>query len=315
MEELKDEILVLMSTYNGEKYIEEQIDSIESQKLNIPLSILIRDDGSKDKTKEIINNLSNKYKNIKLIEGENIGCNASFFELFKIANGYKFYAISDQDDIWLADKLQRGIDKIKSEKENIPILYGSCSYLMDDEGNIKGTTQKQLRDINLYNTIIQNFVPGHSDIMNHELLLLLKRELDYSKIYVYDFWITNIAVLYGKLIFNNEPATKYRIHNTNTVGYGKSKIQWFKERVKRLKKGVGSQISKQISYFYEVNDSNIPKVYKDEISKFIVSNKNVLGRIKFIFSTQLYRQKIFETFLFKVAYLFGKYKIEKWRKK
>lgn len=253
MKKLKDEILVLMSTYNGEKYITEQIESIENQKLNIPLKLLVRDDGSTDNTINILKKLNRKYKNIKVLQEENIGCNASFFKLFKIAEGYKYYAISDQDDIWLENKLQRGIDKIKKEKNNIPILYGSCSYLMNNDGEIKGTTQKQVRDITLYNTIIQNFVPGHSDIMNDSLLQLLKEQIDYNNIYVYDFWITNVAMLNGKIIFDNKPSTKYRIHNTNTVGYGKSKVDWIKERINRFKKGDGSLITNQIKYFYEIN--------------------------------------------------------------
>ena len=170
MKKLDDKVLVLMSTYNGEKFIEDQINSIENQKLSIPLDILIRDDGSLDGTIEVIKKLNLKYHNIKLVEGKNLGCNASFFELFKLACGYKYYAISDQDDIWLDDKLEKGINKIKLEDSNIPVLYGSCSYLMDENGNIRGTTQKQIRDVSLNNTIIQNFVPGHSDILNNSLL-------------------------------------------------------------------------------------------------------------------------------------------------
>ena len=310
MSKLKNEILVLMSTYNGEKYITEQIESIENQKLDIPLNILVRDDGSKDNTVNILNKLNEKYKNIKVLQEENIGCNASFFKLFKIAEGYKYYAISDQDDIWLEDKLQRGINKIRKENIFIPILYGSCSYLMDNEGNIKGTTQKQIRDITLNNTIIQNFIPGHSDIINDSLLQLLKENIDYKKIYVYDYWITNVAMLYGKIIFDNEPSTKYRIHNSNTVGYGKSKIEWIKERIKRFKKGDGSSITSQIGYFYDLNKEKIPIKIRNEVESYINSNNNVFKRFKFIVKSKLYRQKKSETLLFKVAYLFGKYKIE-----
>ena len=308
MTKLKDEVLILMSTYNGEKYIKEQIESIEKQVLDIPLNILVRDDGSKDNTIKILNELNNKYNNIKILEGENVGCNESFFKLFQYASGYKYYAVSDQDDIWLDHKIVRGIEKIKKEDQSIPILYGSCSYLMDNEYNIKGTTQKVIRNISLNNTIIQNFVPGHSEIFNDALLQLLKTNLDYKRIYVYDYWITNVAMVYGKIIFENEPSTKYRIHNSNTVGYGKSKFQWVKERLKRFKKGDGSTITSQIKYFYEINKDNISNDYKKEIEKFISSNNNFFKRCGFVFKTKLYRQKKLETFLFKIAYLFGKYK-------
>ena len=310
MRHLKEEVLILMSTYNGEKYITEQIESIENQKLDIPLNILVRDDGSKDNTVKLLKKLNKKYKNIEVLQEENIGCNASFFKLFKIAKGYKYYAISDQDDIWLEDKLQRGINMIKKENVSEPVLYGSCSYLMSNDGIVKGTTQMQIRDITLNNTIIQNFVPGHSQIMNNSLLQLLKKDLDYSKIYVYDFWITNVAMVYGKLIFDNKPSTNYRIHSANTVGYGKNKIEWIKERLKRFKKGDGNSISSQIIYFYDLNNDKLPVSIRNELEKFKFLNKNIFTRIIFVLTTKLYRQKHLESLLFKIAYLFGKYRIQ-----
>lgn len=307
MKKIKDEMLVLMSTYNGQKYIIDQIESIEKQKVDVPLSILVRDDGSTDDTINILKKLNKKYKNIKILQEENIGCNASFFKLFSIADGYKYYAISDQDDIWLSDKLQRGIDEIKKNDNNIPLLYGSCSYLMDNENNILGTTQKQLRNITLNNTIIQNIIPGHSAIINDSLLQLLKTKIDCDKIYVYDFWITNVAMVFGKVIFDNVPSTKYRIHNSNTVGYGKNKFSWIKERIRRFKKGAGKNIADQINYFYSLYSENIPLDYKCEIKKFIDNNGIFFKRLKYIFSTKLYRQKKSETILFKFAYLMKKY--------
>ena len=306
MKKLKNEVLIMMSTYNGEKYIREQLDSIENQKLDIPLSILIRDDGSNDKTKEIIKEYKKKYKNIKLITGKNIGCNASFFELFKIAEGYKYYSISDQDDIWNEDKLQKGIEKIKNEKDDIPILYGSCSYIMDNTG-IKGTTQKQLRPSNFNNYVIQTYIPGHTQIMNNELMSLMKKKINYSKIYCYDNWPIYIAELYGKIIFDNNPSTKYRIHNENVLGYGKNKLSWIKERLRRFKKGDGKKIRKQVEYFYNIYKDDISTEYKKEIEKFLYKNKNFFSRIHFVFTTKLYRQKKYETLLFKIAYLFKMY--------
>lgn len=308
MKKLKDEVLVLISTYNGKKYIEEQIDSIENQKLDIPLKILVRDDGSKDNTVNILKKLNKKYKNIKVLQEENIGCNASFFKLFNIAEGYKYYAISDQDDIWMEDKLQRGINKIMEEDSSLPILYGSCSYLMDDNKNIRGTTQKKIRESNLNNTIIQNFIPGHSDIINDSMLQLLKNDIDTKRVYFYDFWITNVAMVYGKIIFDNEPSTKYRIHSKNAIGYGNSKIKWIKERLKRIKNGDGFKITTQIIYFYEKYKNDISSDEKYQIENFIKCNNSFINRLKFVFNTKLYRQKKIETILFKIAFLFGKYK-------
>ena len=87
--------LVLLSTYNGEKYIREQIDSLIEQK-GIQLDILIRDDGSRDKTVEIIEMIQSKYKNsIRLYKGKNIGIHNSFAQLIELApDGYDFYLFS-----------------------------------------------------------------------------------------------------------------------------------------------------------------------------------------------------------------------------
>ena len=305
----KEEILILMSTYNGEKYIEQQIESIEHQKCDIPISILIRDDGSEDNTIKIIDKLTKKYKNIELIKCENIGCTNSFFELFKLApKNYKYYAISDQDDIWLEDKVQRGIDKLNNEDNKKPLLYGSCSELMNNNGDILGTTQKVNKKISLMNTIIQNFIPGHSQIFNTKLLEYLQQNVDPSQLYVYDFWITNVAMLYGKIIFDNKPGTHYRIHDMNTIGYGKNKIQWIKERLNRFNKGDGDKIISQINYFYELYKNDMNDSDRKQISKIFMMNKHISKRIQFVFTTKVYRQKKIETIMFKLAYLFGKYK-------
>ena len=305
MKKSNDSILVMMSTYNGEKYLRQQLDSIENQKLNIDLHILIRDDGSSDSTVNIIKEYQNKYGNIELITGENIGCNASFFYLLEKADKYTYYAISDQDDVWFSNKLQVGIDEIKKVKEDIPTLYGGCSYIVDDNMKIYGETQKKKKEIKLTNSVIQNFTPGHSQIMNYKLMNLLKQDtIDISKIYVYDYWITNIAILYGKLIFNNEPYTYYRMHKNNTVGYGSNIFSFLKERLKRFKKNDGKKIYNQITYFYEKNEANIPELEKKEIYKFIKYNTNIINRIRFIFTT---KQRRIETLFFKIAYLLKKY--------
>ena len=300
-------ILVLMSTYNGEQYIDEQLESIENQEVDIPLNILIRDDGSTDNTVNIIRKYQDKYHNIELITGKNIGCNASFFELINYAKDFDFYAISDQDDVWIKDKLKNGINEIKKNDSNIPILYGSCSYLVRDDLIPYGKTQCQKRKILLTNSIIQNFIPGHSQIMNAKMLELLKGKIDSSRIYVYDFWITNVAVLFGKVIFSNQPYTYYRMHTNNVIGYGKSKIAWIKERIRRFKKGDGNAIYRQVEYFYEMYSKDMSKKDSNEIKKFLKLNKDVIKRIKFILFTKLYRQKKSETIMFKLIYLLGKY--------
>ena len=124
----KIKVQILMSTYNGEKYIRKQLDSIMNQE--IPVSLYIRDDGSSDKTVDIIKEYESRYDNISHTEGKNIGVVKSFFELFKEASDDADYiALADQDDIWFTDKVRRAVKALLKNKHDKPLLYLSLIHI------------------------------------------------------------------------------------------------------------------------------------------------------------------------------------------
>ena len=309
---MKNNILVLLSSYNGEKYIKEQIDSILNQKTEYEVDLLIRDDGSTDGTRNILKEYKETYADrVQIVYGENIGYIRSFFELIKMADGHKYYALSDQDDVWLENKLDAAVKMCDEENTELPLLYGSSSCLVNTALEPFGETQKQLREITFYNTIIQNFFPGHTQVFNEPLCQLLKKEIDYSKIYVHDSWITNIAILYGKVIFDNHSYTLYRQHGSNEVGFGKGIVGWIQERIKRVKKNDNKKYSEQIHYFYEECHRDMDESQKNEMKKFIDSQVSWIKRVRYLFVTKMYRQRTFETVLFKLLYVSGGYKIKR----
>lgn len=305
---MQKKILVLMSAYNGEQYINEQIMSILNQKTEHLIDIRVRDDGSKDSTCRVIEELKAKYPNrIELITGSNIGYNASFFSLLKGADDYDYYAISDQDDVWLENKLQTAVEWLEKEDDNIPLLYASTSYLVGNDLKPYGTTRKKQREFSVYNTIIQNICPGHTQVMNNELMKLLKTDIDTSNIYVYDAWITNMAMLYGKILFNNDSFTLYRQHRENQLGYGKGWIGQIFSSAKRAHTGDGKKYRKQIRYFAEVNEKKLRETgCLNELSKFIAS-ESFFARVKYMFCGKLYRQKKLESVAFYMANAAGKF--------
>ena len=304
-------ILVLLSAYNGEKYISAQIESILHQKIEHQVDLLIRDDGSNDDTLNILRKYETNYPDrIKVVEGKNIGYIKSFFWLIQEANGYDYYSLSDQDDVWLDNKLDIAVKYLEQEDNKIPLLYASTSYLVHDDLIPFGTTQKKKREITFYNTIIQNFLPGHEQVMNQVLLDELKKPIDDTKIYVHDSWITNVAMVKGKIIFNNDSFVYYRQHQNNEVGFGEGKIGWFKERVKRIRNNDNKKYAMQINYFFEVYADSLNRQEHEELKNFIESNKKLLSRFSYICHSQLYRQSARQTMLFRILYLFGGYKNE-----
>ena len=127
-------VMVIISSYNGEKYIREQIESIIRQS-GIRTKIFVRDDGSTDATIEILKKMQDNYDELIISQGENIGWEQSFILALKSAPDAEYYAFCDQDDIWMPDKLINGVSKIR-EREKLSsdkaILY-HCNKLSVDE--------------------------------------------------------------------------------------------------------------------------------------------------------------------------------------
>lgn len=216
-------VCVLMSSYNGEKYIREQIESILNQE-KVEVYLIIRDDGSTDKTLEILSEYE-KLDCIKVIRGENYGVKKSFLTLISIAPGfYDYYALSDQDDFWLSDKLISAIELI--EKNGIELddnfLYFSNKTMVD----------KKLRPINSngYNVntpynfgevLIKNCASGCTFVYGRYLKNVIKQgnDIDVEEIPMYDHWIYMICLaLDGKIVFDENSHIKYRCHDRNVVG-------------------------------------------------------------------------------------------------
>lgn len=306
----KKKVLVLLSTYNGQTYLKEQIDSILNQKTSHQVDLMIRDDGSTDDTIRILKEYESKMPlRVKVCCEQNIGYLNSFFELIKQAEGYDYYALSDQDDVWLEEKIDVAVAQCETCAYEGPLLYGSSSFLVNDHLEVMGETQKNLKGITWDNVLIQNILPGHSQVFNDSLCQILKDDIDCSRIYVHDFWITYMALLFGKVIFDNQSHTLYRQHGTNTVGFGKNSIEWICERLKRIGNSDNKKIATQIQYFYERYEKVMSEELKEKIGAFIHSQTSFGSRFSYLCKTPLHRQKDFETFLFKILYLLGGYKL------
>lgn len=301
----RETISVLLSSYNGEKYIQPLIESILDQKCSCNLQLIIRDDGSKDKTIEIIHNIMKNHSNITLHEGTNIGVNASFYELIKIAPKSEYYAIADQDDIWLENKLQVALDAIKNKKV---MLYGSASNCVDENLNLIKKENIVKRDITLYNTMIQNFIGGHTQVFTSEFADIIIKNYALEKIYAYDAYFTNVAMIYDALYYDHDSYVNYRLHGNNLVGTGTSFFDWIKKNLKRISGGQGHLYSVQFDYIADVYMDCIDKDIMNEITRFQESRNTFLRRFTYVWKMRFYRQSKKETLIFKLLYLFGGWK-------
>lgn len=214
-------ITVLMSTYNGEKYLREQIDSVLGQK-DIDLALLIRDDGSSDKTVEIIEGYEKKDNRISHYVGGNMGPGRSFFDLIKNAPESDYYAFCDQDDVWDCDKLASAIELLQSLNKAKPNLYYSNLRLVD--GNltfIRNAHEKPIDEGKKYSALARNVMTGCTAVFNKNTKDLLRDHIPNVNI-LHDGWLYLICKLFGNVVYDFIPHISYRQHGHNVVGMGKS---------------------------------------------------------------------------------------------
>ncbi len=302
-------VQILLSTYNGEKYLRPQLDSFLALENAGDISVLIRDDGSTDGTREILEEYRDRH-GFSLVFGDNIGFVDSMTALFSMADmSCDYFAFSDQDDVWLPDKLSRAVEALDRGDNTAPLLYAALSYLVDAELHAIGQTMTPKKPPLFYNAMVQNVCPGHTQVANHALMALLRRE-KCENILVPDFFVYMLASATGRVIFDATPTTLYRQHGGNVIGYRNGFFRNLGTRLKRMKtdapkKGV-RQLLSLVTHYRDVMKSE----YLDEARRFFFCGKNFFTRLGYMFSAKAYRQSLAENLIFRGMYLIGKYKIK-----
>lgn len=222
----KATVCVLMSTYNGEKYIKEQIDSILSQ-TEVEITLIVRDDRSTDRTLEILKSYESNGKIKVFFSSCNFGPAKSFMELLYTIDNYDYYAFADQDDIWKKEKIGRAVKMLDSE--NCPMLYTS-NQILYRKGKEEGLRFKKIPNITLTGIICGNQVSGCTMVFNDELkrILVDKRYRPSDKLLnlrMHDTWIIAVANIVGKIVYDEESFIDYRIHENNVVGVNSGNIK------------------------------------------------------------------------------------------
>lgn len=224
---------VLMSSYNGRPYIREQIDSILAQEGDFQLDLCVRDDGSTDGTKEILQEYADRGQ-LNWYSGENMGPARSFLELLGRCRGYDYYAFADQDDVWMKEKVQTGIDSL--ETRTGAALYFSNAELVDaDLQSLGRKVYKKSPHLDFYTLLCAGGLLGCTMVFNRDLAELLCRENMPHRIVMHDFYAAIVcAALNGTICFDADSHMKYRQHGDNVVGVSSGTGNAIKSRIKNI---------------------------------------------------------------------------------
>lgn len=261
-------VQVLLSSYNGEKYIKEQINSILAQK-RVEVYLLIRDDGSQDRTLTILSEYE-KNDHVKVIQGDNCGSTESFLKLINQAGNFDYYAFADQDDVWDDDKLFVAIEKIKDI--TVPALYSSNTRIVDM--NLNYITIVDRKPVTkLGSAIVKNYVAGCTMVFN-KLLIQEAKQFVSPKVPYHDWWLNLICLSLGGIsIYDPEPHMSYRQHGSNVVG---SNDVFIKKWISRFNRFFNTRYRRDLmaGQILETCSSKVPKYEKDLLELISASVKH-----------------------------------------
>lgn len=243
------DVAILMCTYNGAAYLREQLDSFERQTL-VDWTLYVSDDSSTDETLDILSEYRHRWGERKLVmfEGPCQGFGKNFMSLVRRPEAQaRYYAFSDQDDIWFSDKLERSVNCLDTVTVLKPTMYCSRTRLVDATGKVIGLSPLFSRPPSFRNAVVQSLAGANTMLINNAARNLLLHVGEDATIVAHD-WLTYIIVTAcgGEAIYDAEPTLDYRQHGGNLIGANAS----ITDRINRVRKMLSGR-------FVEWNEANL----------------------------------------------------------
>lgn len=229
-------ITILLATYNGGRYLEEQLESI-AQQSHKNWCIVASDDGSSDVTVDILKRYQHRWGEVRLAirMGPQSGYAKNFLSLAgdpKIKGDY--FAFCDQDDVWLPEKLRIGLLRLEHLDPSYPSLYGSRTIYTDERLRPYAQSPLFIFPPSFRNSLVQSICGGNTMIFNRKTKLLIERSLP-LEIVSHDWLLYQlVSGSGGKVIYDPDPHILYRQHNSSVIGENQSLLSRIKRAVKLL---------------------------------------------------------------------------------
>jgi len=226
-------VTVLLSTYNGSRWLEPQLQSILAQ-TDVAIDVKVRDDGSSDDTAALLDDYARRDERVRWYAGDNLGVVASYLRLLgDVQRSAGYVAFSDQDDVWLPGKLRAAVKRLAVHGPDAPAMYCSRVRYVDETLQPLGMSRVPRR-IGFANALVENVATGCTVVVNGAMVRLINRRQP-TAVLMHDWWCYLVASALGIVEYDSEPHILYRQHGGNVVG---GKEGWFAtlpHRVRRLR--------------------------------------------------------------------------------
>lgn len=297
-------IAVLLSTYNGEKFLDQQLYTLNCQK-DVNITLFVRDDNSKDKTLDILKKWSDKIE-IKLIKSsKNLGPAKSFWKLVKsVGLDFDYYALCDQDDLWDKDKLITACINMKDINE--ACLYFCAERTINSDNKVldDGTGDKII--LTLESEIVCGYCPGCALVVNTPLMRIIQGQ-NYKNLPMHDIVFIWTAFALGKVIYDPNPHFSRRVHANNVVARkGKGRITLLKNYVKKICKKNNCPLDDFTKEFLEsINEKDTVKIDLKSLET-LAEYKKIKNRFKILKDSRYVSSNRRGLLSFRIQLLLGK---------
>lgn len=291
-------VAILLTTYNGERFLEEQLNSI-AQQTHRRWTLYISDDGSTDSTVAIITRFQQRLGShrVHLLQGPRIGFAQNFLSLVRNPNiSAEFFAFCDQDDIWFSDKLERSLARLADRGAKSPTVYCSRTRLIDEAGNVIGCSPRFVRAPSFNNALVQSLAGANTMVLNEGARALLARVPSTAPVVSHD-WLCYLLVsgCGGRVLYDAEPTLDYRQHDGNLIGSNNS----MRDRLTRIRmmfSGTFREWTRKNLLALRSCEELLDERSRVALARFEAArNANLLRRLYLLKKAGVYRQTGFGT--------------------
>ncbi|HEY1447805.1 MAG TPA: glycosyltransferase family 2 protein [Caulobacteraceae bacterium] len=288
-------IAVLLSTYNGEAFLEAQLDSLLAQ-TEVELEVFARDDGSSDQTLAVLARYAGHWPQLAApMAGPNLGPAASFMELLSGCNlaAFDYVAFCDQDDVWLPDKLSRAVSRLQAGCDDSPGLY--CSGVTCVDRDLRPLGPAPVKDDTRFEHLLfENIAFGVTVVMNARAAALVRSRPPATGMIMHDWWCALVISAFGAVIYDERPGVLYRQHGENQIGQATSRLGEIARLARMFARAPGRfwPIHAQAAEFMRLFSDEL-KPRDRELVEALVSSKRSTGtRVAYVLTGRIGRSDL-----------------------
>lgn len=303
-------VTILVSTWNGEAHLLQQLESLATQETDATIDVILRDDGSSDSTLDIARTFAALHPWVRVHAGENLGVVGSFGALLHLVDeDTDLVMLCDQDDVWLPDKVASALADIDDLLDDPrPTLHASRSVITDENLRPIGETNLHPRGPSFPHAMIQTLAPGHTMAFNRALFTLARDHWPTDRILMHDAWLYLLASAFGIVSFDRGTHTLYRTHAHNTLGYDVGVLGRLRGRVRRILTQDRSAYTLQVMALCDELGGELTAEDRGIATGFAYSQRTVWLRASYLRRHPIVHETRLTSLVAMALYLVGRYR-------